>query len=119
MSNWLRTNCPNCGGNLTFDGKCPYCDTKIRAANEMRITLNDYLSFPDKIEIDIKVKQSDGNVAVIPFIGHLESVTHHIEPVYADYLGGKRVILNNGHELKLVLTGRARETIYPDTLEGN
>lgn len=60
----LITNCPNCGGELTSDGYCQYCNTKVRLANAM--------------EIEIRVKRGDETI-IIPFEGYLQSIDMRYE----------------------------------------
>lgn len=45
----LVTNCPNCGGELTPDGYCQYCNTKVRLANAMEIETGQFVSKPVEI----------------------------------------------------------------------
>ena len=51
----LITNCPNCGGELTSDGYCQYCNTKVRLANAMEIETGQFVSKPVEIEIRVKL----------------------------------------------------------------
>ena len=82
MSKALQTNCPNCGGELTSDGFCTYCNTKVRYANILEVDLDDYLMEP--IEIEIKIKRGN-ELQIIPFKGHLVSYTANYESVCCDY----------------------------------
>jgi len=70
----LSTNCPNCGGVLD-DGKCPYCGTKVRFANE--IDLLDFGSGETEICINLK---KGNDTFVLPIRGRLTSV--EIKPEY-------------------------------------
>lgn len=76
MNKVLQTNCPNCGGELTSDGFCTYCNTKVRYANILEVNLGDYLMEP--VEIEIKVKRGN-ELQIIPFKGHLVSYTANYE----------------------------------------
>lgn len=67
----LVTNCPNCGGELTSDGYCQYCSTKVRLANAMEIETGQFVSKP--VEIEIRVKRGD-ETTIIPFEGYLQSI---------------------------------------------
>ena len=68
----LLTNCPNCGGVLSTDGRCPYCGTHARYANEIDIQTDNF--HLNKIELSINVKCGDTTI-VYPLVGYVESVT--------------------------------------------
>ena len=64
----LITNCPNCGAPLK-DGKCLYCDTHVRLANEIDID-----RFSDKpTEIMLNIKNGD-EVILLPLVGRIDSI---------------------------------------------
>lgn len=69
----LLTNCPNCNGVLNIDGRCPYCGTHVRYANELDIQANDMLTAKD-VEIKINVTRG-GETVVFPFVGRLTDMT--------------------------------------------
>ena len=70
--NKLLHNCPNCGAQLTHNGYCEYCKTKIRYANSLEIESDWFRNEP--VEILLKKKNPDGTMVVMPFIGKLENM---------------------------------------------
>ena len=62
--NQLMHNCPNCGAELTHNGYCEYCHTKIRYANSLEIQSE---------------MNSDGTMVVMPFKGRLENMNIRYE----------------------------------------
>ena len=98
----LVTNCPNCGGELTSDGYCQYCNTKVRLANAMEIETGQFVSKP--VEIEIRVKQGDETI-IIPFEGHLQSIDMKFDSVdiYAD--GKKYATLPSRPSVDLAFSG--------------
>ena len=67
--NKLMHNCPNCGAELTHNGYCEYCHTKIRYANSLEIQSDWFKNEP--VEILLKKMNSDGTMVVMPFKGKL------------------------------------------------
>jgi hypothetical protein len=55
----LITNCPNCGAELNEDGFCSYCETKIRYANELELSMHDLL--PERTEVLMKFNKTTIN----------------------------------------------------------
>lgn len=82
MKRMLLTNCPNCGGELTSEGFCNYCKTKIRYANEIEISNDSMFSMPGAVEILIKVKRGN-EIVLVPFRGCLEMIEEHFDTVCA------------------------------------
>lgn len=82
----LVANCPNCGGELTSDGYCQYCNTKVRLANAMEIETGQFVSKP--VEIEIRVKRG-GETIIIPFEGYLQSIDMKFDSVDI-YYGDKK-----------------------------
>ena len=85
--NKLLHNCPNCGAQLTHNGYCEYCKTKIRYANSLEIESDWFRNEP--VEILLKKKNPDGTMVVMPFIGKLEDMRIRyeygdVETLYAD-----------------------------------
>lgn len=85
--NQLMHNCPNCGAELTHNGYCEYCNTKIRYANSLEI--QSYFFRNEPVEILLKKMNPDGTMVVMPFIGRLENMEIHYEydevtTLYAD-----------------------------------
>lgn len=77
---------PKLWGELTAEGFCHYCNTKVRYANELIVDLSDILSAHSEIEMMIKVKRGD-ELIFIPFKGYLEQFHEDFsEPIdlYAD-----------------------------------
>lgn len=70
MSNYLPTNCPNCGGILE-NGKCPYCGTSVMLANSVNVM--DY----GACDITLLFKQND-TVIILPLTGRIETITRQI-----------------------------------------
>lgn len=77
----LITNCPNCAGVL-IEGKCPYCGTHVRYANELDIE-GGIWSKP--IELQVNIKQGDTTL-ILPLIGRITEVAINTEHggYYAD-----------------------------------
>ena len=67
--NKLMHNCPNCGAELTHNGYCEYCHTKIRYANSLEIQSDWFKNEP--VEILLKKMNPDGTMVVMPFKGRL------------------------------------------------
>ena len=85
--NKLMSNCPNCGAELTHNGYCEYCHTKIRYANSLEIQSDWFKNEP--VEILLKKMNPDGTMVVMPFKGRLENMNIHyeyddVETLYAD-----------------------------------
>jgi hypothetical protein len=102
MSKALQTNCPNCGGELTSDGFCTYCNTKVRYANILEVDLGDYLMEP--VEIEIKIKRGN-ELQIIPFKGHLVSYTAGYDPVFCEYGNSGKMFSRNEIKLDLNFSG--------------
>ena len=73
----LTTNCPNCGGILS-EGRCPYCGTHVRYANELDIGFG-----RQPIEVQLNIKQGD-SVLIMPLYGCITEISttynHLAEP---------------------------------------
>ena len=69
----LITNCPNCGAALERDGRCLYCGTHVRLANEIDINMSEYFG-SESIELMLNLRRGD-EVIMLPLVGHIESVT--------------------------------------------
>ena len=89
----LETNCPNCGGALLDSGKCPYCGTKVRYANELSLDVSEY-GYIEPIEIKLMIKKDD-TVTIIPLRGHINTITQTLEQVCVECTNGKKVLFNN------------------------
>ena len=70
--NQLIHNCPNCGAELTHNGYCEYCNTKIRYANSLEIQSDLFHNEP--VEILLKKMNPDGTMVVMPFRGILDNM---------------------------------------------
>ena len=66
----LITNCPNCAGVL-IEGKCPYCGTHVRYANELNI---EYGIKAEPIEVQLNIRQGD-SVLILPLKGRITDIT--------------------------------------------
>ena len=64
----LITNCPNCAAPLK-DGKCPYCGTHVRLANELDFNANNPI-----MEIMLRVKSGD-ELILFPLRGRINNVS--------------------------------------------
>lgn len=100
--NTLITNCPNCGGELTEEGFCNYCNTKVRLANKVEVDISSFLN--SKVEIELKVKQGDKTV-IIPFTGMLTSYDILYDPVFCEIGNHHRCIGNNDPRVTLTFEG--------------
>lgn len=119
MNKRMTTNCPNCGGELTSDGYCNYCNTKVRYANEMIVDLENSLVDKD-VEIMISVKNGN-KVTLIPFKGVVEEFTQHYDTwnLYAD--GRSYPFRNNNPRISIRFSGYAQEvseTVVNETVKG-
>lgn len=84
----LVTNCPNCGGVLN-EGKCPYCDTQVRFANELDIKTENI--YGEVVTISLNVKR--GNKTIIyPFVGHLHEISIDSSDCFRRYDSGASFI---------------------------
>ena len=95
----LITNCPNCGGVLN-DGKCPYCDTQVRFANELDIQANDL--YGSRVEISLNVKNGNETI-VYPFVGYLHEASIDYSDCY--HHSGCRTIRCGYPSARLVFEG--------------
>ena len=75
----LMSNCPNCGGVLDESGYCPYCETKVRFANEIDITSGLFGS--ENVELMIHINQGDETI-LLPVIGKIRSINIITNPEY-------------------------------------
>jgi uncharacterized Zn finger protein (UPF0148 family) len=92
----LITNCPNCGAPLK-DGKCLYCDTHVRLANEVDVDFNG-----KPVELMLRIKNGD-SIILLPLVGRINSIETRNE--YADYY-------NNGFRALSVVTAREVEFTF-------
>lgn len=80
--NYLKTNCPNCGGILK-DGICEYCGTKVDIANKIEV-------FGGKMcEVNLVLKMGN-ETQVLPlegYVGKIE-VNHDTDCISAMNLDG-------------------------------
>ena len=67
----LATNCPNCGGPLE-EGKCTYCGTQVRMANEIEIEHGWHNRKP--VEVMMHIRDGRNNVTLLPFIGYVQEI---------------------------------------------
>lgn len=74
----LVTNCPNCAGELAKDGKCPYCGTHVRMANELDIDATNWWG-SDTVSIQINIKRGDETI-ILPVRGQIGSLTINHSP---------------------------------------
>ena len=74
MKRMMLTNCPNCAGELTRDGKCTYCGTHARFANELDVNFDNLLFNNNAIEIMMHVKNGNETI-ILPVRGRIESLT--------------------------------------------
>ena len=95
----LTTNCPNCGAIVSESGKCAYCGTVIRIANQLDITMTG-------APVDIQINVRDGDkVIVIPFHGCLSSIDIEYPRAFACTMMETRAIAIGEPELELTLVG--------------
>lgn len=73
----LLTNCPNCAAPLV-DGKCTYCGTHVRMANEVDVDFNG-----KSVELMLRVKSGD-SVILMPLVGHINTIETRYEHGYYD-----------------------------------
>lgn len=64
----LITNCPNCAAPLK-DGKCPYCGTHVRLANELDFNTDNPI-----MEIMLRVKRGN-ELILFPLRGRINNVS--------------------------------------------
>lgn len=74
MKRMMLTNCPNCAGELTRDGRCTYCGTHARFANELDIRHDNFVWNNNPIEIMVNIKSGDETI-VMPVVGNISSMT--------------------------------------------
>lgn len=83
----LVTNCPNCGGVLN-EGKCPYCDTQVRFANELDIKANDISR--SRVQISLNVKRGNETI-IFPFVGYLHEINIDHSDCFRHYDSGASI----------------------------
>jgi len=105
MRDILLTNCPNCGGELTGDGFCAYCKTKVRYANEIILEDEDWFTGND-VEIMIK-RKIDDTVYLVPFVGSLTEIKQdfYTDDYYIEY----DAIRNGSPEVTLTFRGTMKK----------
>jgi hypothetical protein len=98
MSRVLVTNCPNCGAPLK-DGKCLYCDTHVRLANELDVDFNG-----KPTEVMLNIKKGD-EIILLPLVGRIQSIemTHDCVSYYAD--GASYLCRGHLSEVELIFRG--------------
>lgn len=69
----LITNCPNCGGALESNGRCPFCGTHVRFANELDLQVGNF-SRSEPIEILLTMQLGDQTI-IYPLIGAINNIT--------------------------------------------
>lgn len=111
MRDTLLTNCPNCGGELTGDGFCAYCKTKVRYANE--IILEDEGWFTEN-DIEIMIKRKIGDtVYLVPFVGSLTEIEQDfcIDNRYIEYEDKKTLIslIHKSPEVSITFRGTMKK----------
>lgn len=98
----LITNCPNCAAPLK-DGKCPYCGTHVRLANELDIDSNTLT------EVMVNIKRGD-EVILLPLVGRIESIEmSHDHMGYM--LGDREFIQRLSTDVTLTFRGVVKETV--------
>jgi hypothetical protein len=109
MKDTLLINCPNCGGELTGDGFCAYCKTKVRYANEIILEDEDWFTGND-VEIMIKRKIGD-TVYLVPFVGSLTEIKQdfYTDNYYIEYDDKKIPIRNSSPEVTLTFHGTMKK----------
>lgn len=94
----LTTNCPNCGAIVSESGKCAYCGTVIRIANQLDITMTG-------APVDIQINVRDGDkVTIVPFHGYLSSIGVEYPGAFTSAMAEMRTFLSRP-ELELTLVG--------------
>lgn len=109
MKDILLINCPNCGGELTGDGFCAYCKTKVRYANEIILEDEDWFTGND-VEIMIKRKTGD-TVYLVPFVGSLTEIKQDFctDDLYIEYDNKKIPIRNSSPEVTITFRGTMKK----------
>lgn len=99
----LITNCPNCAAPLK-DGKCPYCGTHVRLANELDI---DFEGKPTEVMLNIK---RGNDVILIPLVGRIDSI--EMRDNHVDYMHGETMFIQRtATEVELTFRGYIKESI--------
>lgn len=98
----LITNCPNCAAPLK-DGKCPYCGTHVRLANELDIDSNTLT------EVMVNIKRGD-EVILLPLVGRIDSI-EMIHGHMGHTLGETNFIRRTVTEVELTFRGYIKESI--------
>lgn len=101
----LETNCPNCGGTLLDSGKCPYCGTIVRYANELSLDISEY-GYIEPITLKLMIKKGD-TVYIVPLKGAINSITQSYDTICADVQCGNNVkhFINNGVKYNIDFEG--------------
>lgn len=94
----LLTNCPNCAAPLK-DGKCTYCGTHVRMANEVDVDLNG-----KPVELMLRVKSGD-SVILMPLVGHINTIETRYEHGYYDREGVRPLSVVTAQEVEFTFTG--------------
>lgn len=121
MNKQMSTNCPNCGGELTSEGYCYYCNTKVRYANELIVDLQDSIISCSEVEIMITVKRNN-DIILIPFKGYIESFQEEFDTVSCFPIGNNSFQLNRSAHPRLSITfsgyaQKVSETVINETIE--
>ena len=123
MNKRMTTNCPNCGGELTSDGYCKYCNTKVRYANEVIVDLQNSVMAQSDVELMITVKR-ENEIILIPFKGWIDSFREDlVDPFYADIISGgiHLTSIYDRPRISITFSGYAQEaseTVVNETIKG-
>lgn len=118
MNKRMSTNCPNCGGELTYEGYCTYCNTKVRYTNEVILDLQNALGCPD-VEIMISVKKGEETL-LIPFKGIVESFHQDFETFDICYDGKVIPFRDNKPKISITFSGYVQDvsdTVVKETVK--
>lgn len=94
----LLTNCPNCAAPLV-DGKCTYCGTHVRMANEVDVDFNG-----KPVELMLRVKSGD-SVILMPLVGRINTIETRYEHGYYDIAGERPLSVVTAQEVEFTFTG--------------
>lgn len=98
----LITNCPNCGAPLK-DGKCEYCNTHVRLANEVDVDFNG-----KPVELMLRVK-SGNTLTLLPLVGRINTVEVRHEHSYYHGEGVRPLGVLTAQEVEFTFSGFIQE----------
>lgn len=116
MFNMLETNCPNCGGELTKEGNCNYCKTKVRYENVLNLS-GDFDN--EKVEILLKRTASNGDVYYLPISGYVTQIELSNEPMFSYCCYGntiKYARINDSMKIKLSIEGTTAKYVKQEKM---